>query len=94
MDKLFLKLWILTEVSKLDSKIRTCNTMEEGYELKGKLSILQEMFDFFDLKKVKDDHVVHSNYWSPEESLVEYWLAENKRSWRNYTKALFIGLTL
>ena len=76
MDKLFLKLWILTEVSKLENNIKSCKTMEEGFELRGRLSILQEMFEFFELKKIEDQHMVHSNYWSTEESLVECWLAE------------------
>jgi hypothetical protein len=62
MDKLFLKLWILTEVSKLENNIKSCKTMEEGFELRGRLSILQEMFEFFELKKIEDQHMVHSNY--------------------------------
>lgn len=54
MNETFLKLWILTEVSKLDQRIKTCETITEGFEIRGKLDLLHKMFEDFCLSKVEE----------------------------------------
>lgn len=57
-----LKLWVLDKVRALEHQQNNSTSYEETIKLQGKIEILQEFFEDFNLEEVEDkDIVYHKN---------------------------------
>ena len=61
-NTLILKMWVKEKVKILDRDLLTCNTDKDAYKIEGKLEILKEFFDDFNLESVDEkDIIIHNN---------------------------------
>jgi hypothetical protein len=63
IHKLILREWIQTKVKNLKKDSETIETMKEFTRCQGKLEILKELFDDFNLEEVQHEEIIyHNNY--------------------------------
>lgn len=60
MNRQFLKLWILDKCKKMESKLSTSD-YDDALICKGKLEILQELTEDFNLAPVEDEEIEFHN---------------------------------
>ena len=61
MNKHFFRLWILDKIKNLQDKSMTVGEISEVHELQGRLDMLKEIYDDFNLEDVEEDEVVYHN---------------------------------
>lgn len=65
LNKQFFRLWILGKIQDLERKLITgeLDTIEDAYMIKGKLEMLKELFDEYNLEDVSMEGIeYHSGY--------------------------------
>jgi hypothetical protein len=65
INKEFFRLWILSKLKEYSSMIdlNQVETVEEAYMIKGKIDLLKELFDEYNLEDVHLDSVeLHNNF--------------------------------
>ena len=61
INKLILREWIQTKVKKLKTDSETIDTMNEFMRCQGKLEVLKELYDDFNLEEVQHEEIVYHN---------------------------------
>lgn len=61
INKLILREWIQTKVKKLRADSETIDTMNEFMRCQGKLEVLKELYDDFNLEEVRHEEIVYHN---------------------------------
>lgn len=65
INKQFFSLWVKDKINDLDRKIKQdyFNTVEEAYKAQGRLDLLKELYDSYNLEDVSTDDVEYlKNY--------------------------------
>lgn len=63
INQFILKMWIKVKINKLEYDSQVCITPEDAYKIQGKLDILKEFFDDFNLEEVDEKEIViHNNF--------------------------------
>ncbi len=58
-----LKMWVKTKIKDFEKDILVCNTEADAYKLQGKLDILMEFYDDFNLEEIDEKEVIiHNNF--------------------------------
>jgi hypothetical protein len=58
-----LKMWVKTKIKEFEREIQVCNTEADAYKLQGKLDILMEFYDDFNLEEIDEKEVIiHNNF--------------------------------
>ncbi len=58
-----LKMWVKTKIKEFEKEIQVCNTEADAYKLQGKLDILMEFYDDFNLEEIDEKEVIiHNNF--------------------------------
>lgn len=62
-NSFILKMWIKNKIEKLERDALVCITTEDVYRIEGKLNILMEFYDDFNLESVDDKEIIiHNNF--------------------------------
>lgn len=61
-NDLYIKIWATQKISELAREFEVCNTLKESYIIEGKVQLLHQLLDEFELNKVKDDSVIHKDF--------------------------------
>lgn len=62
MNSILLKLWIKAKINSLDKIIDYVDTEKEAHQIEGKINILKEIFEDFNLESVDEKEIIyHSN---------------------------------
>ena len=62
-NSFILKMWIKNKIEKLERDALVCNTTEDAYRIEGKLDILMEFYDDFNLESVNEKEIIiHNNF--------------------------------
>jgi sulfur transfer protein SufE len=56
-----LKMWVKTKIRDLEKELIVCNTESEAHQIQGKLNILMEFYDDFNLEEVDEKEIVIHN---------------------------------
>jgi hypothetical protein len=56
-----LKMWVKTKIRDLEKELIVCNTEVDAYKIQGKLDILMEFYDDFNLESVDEKEIVIHN---------------------------------
>ena len=63
MNKLVFRLHILTKISELEQEIRNAVTLHDVFRLEGRIQMLEELFDDFNLEYDPEEIIeYHRNY--------------------------------
>ena len=63
INKLILREWINIKVKSLEQKHKNTDSTFEISEWYGKLAVLDELYDDFNLEEVQDEEIIyHNNY--------------------------------
>jgi len=63
INQFILKMWIKSKINKLEYSAQMCNTPEDAYKIQGKLDILKELFEDFNLEAVDEKEIIiHNNF--------------------------------
>ena len=63
INQFILKMWVKVKINKLEYDKQVCITPEDSYKIQGKLDILKEFFDDFNLEEVDEKEIViHNNF--------------------------------
>jgi hypothetical protein len=61
MNSQILRLWILEKIKNLQTKSMTVSEISEAHELQGKLELLKEIYEDFNLEAIEEDGIVYHN---------------------------------
>ncbi len=62
-NSFILKMWVKEKIKKLERESVVCNTPEDVYIIQGKLDILKEFYDDFNLESVDEKEIlIHNNF--------------------------------
>jgi hypothetical protein len=61
MNKVIFRLFILTKIAQIESVSKTCTSVEELHRMEGKLEVLRELFDDFNLEYHPDEELEFHN---------------------------------
>lgn len=62
MNSILLKLWIKAKITNLDKIIDYVDTEKEAHQIEGKLELLKEIFEDFNLESIDEKEIIyHSN---------------------------------
>lgn len=61
INKLILREWIQTKVKNLKKDSETIDTMNEFMRCQGKLEVLKELYDDFNLEEVRHEEIIYHN---------------------------------
>jgi hypothetical protein len=62
-NSIILKMWVKSKIKKLDRDSQMCITEEDVHKIRGKLDILGEFYDDFNLEEVDEKEVIiHNNF--------------------------------
>lgn len=62
-NSLILKMWVQKKIKNLERELEVCNTAEDAFRIHGKLDVLEEFFDDFNLVNVDEkDIIIHNNF--------------------------------
>jgi len=56
-----LKMWVKTKIGDLEKELVVCNTEVDAYKIQGKIGILMEFYDDFNLESVDEKEIVIHN---------------------------------
>jgi hypothetical protein len=63
INKLILREWINTKINYLKKEAETIDTLNKFRNCEGKMDILYELYDDFNLEEVQDEEIIyHNNY--------------------------------
>lgn len=58
-----LKLWVKKKIKDLERELEVCNTAEDAFKIHGKMDVLEEFYDDFNLELVDDKEIIiHNNF--------------------------------
>jgi hypothetical protein len=61
MNKVIFRLFILTKIAQIETTSKTCTSVEELHRMEGKLEVLRELFDDFNLEYHPDEELEFHN---------------------------------
>lgn len=62
-NSLILKMWVQKKIKNLERELEVCNTAEDAFRIHGKLDVLEEFFEDFNLVNVDEkDIIIHNNF--------------------------------
>jgi hypothetical protein len=62
-NSFILKMWVKEKIKKLEKELPVCITSTDAYVIQGKLDILTEFYDDFNLESVDEKGIlIHNNY--------------------------------
>ena len=62
INKLTLREWIQTKVNHLKKESETIDTLNKFRGCEGKMEILYELYDDFNLEEVQDEEIIHHTH--------------------------------
>lgn len=62
-NSFILKMWVKEKIKKLENELQVCITSTDAYVIQGKLDILMEFYDDFNLESVNEKEIIiHNNF--------------------------------
>lgn len=62
-NSFILKMWVKEKIKKLENELQMCITSTDAYVIQGKLDILMEFYDDFNLESVSEKEIIiHNNF--------------------------------
>ena len=62
-NSFILKMWVKEKIKKLEKELQMCITSTDAYVIQGKLDILMEFYDDFNLESVSEKEIIiHNNF--------------------------------
>jgi len=63
INQFILKMWVKSKINKLEYSLQVCITPEDAHKIQGKLDILKEFYDDFNLEEVDEKEIIiHNNF--------------------------------
>jgi hypothetical protein len=56
-----LKMWVKSKINDLEKESQVCNTVEDVHRIEGKLDILKEFYEDFNLEEVDEKGIIIHN---------------------------------
>jgi hypothetical protein len=62
-NSFILKMWIMTKINELENKFNFITREEDAYNIQGRLDILKEFYEDFNLEDVNEKEIIiHNNF--------------------------------
>ena len=62
-NTLILKMWILSKINQLENRFNLITREEDTYNIQGRLDILKEFYEDFNLEDVNEKEIIiHNNF--------------------------------
>lgn len=62
-NSLILKMWVLSKINQLENKFNLITREEDTYNIQGRLDILKEFYEDFNLEDVNEKEIIiHNNF--------------------------------